>query len=89
MAAGPRGDTFVRTVTRGRRRASITRTMTSRMAHRLALATLALLLAHAGAAPADGQAPPRRPGDTPDTLDYDTLARVGAATALLIEDLAG
>jgi Iap family predicted aminopeptidase len=30
-----------------------------------------------------------RPTDTPDTLDYDTLARVAAASALLIEDLAG
>jgi Iap family predicted aminopeptidase len=29
-----------------------------------------------------------RPTDVPDTLDYDTLARVAAATALLIEDLA-
>ena len=30
-----------------------------------------------------------RPTDTSDTLDYDTLARVAAASALLIEDLAG
>lgn len=30
-----------------------------------------------------------RPTDMPDTLDYDTLARVAAASALLIEDLAG
>jgi len=30
-----------------------------------------------------------RPTDTPDTVDYDTLARVAAASALLIEDLAG
>ncbi len=30
-----------------------------------------------------------RPTDTPDTLDYETLARVAAASALLIEDLAG
>lgn len=29
-----------------------------------------------------------RPTDTPDTLDYDTLARVTAATALLVEELA-
>lgn len=29
-----------------------------------------------------------RPTDTPDTLDYETLARIGAATALLIERLA-
>lgn len=29
-----------------------------------------------------------RPGDTPDTLDYQTLARIAAATALLIERLA-
>lgn len=28
-----------------------------------------------------------RPTDTPDTLDYETLARIGAATALLIERL--
>lgn len=30
-----------------------------------------------------------RPTDTPDTLDYGTLARVAAASALLVEDLAG
>ena len=30
-----------------------------------------------------------RPTDTSDTLDYETLARVAAASALLIEDLAG
>lgn len=30
-----------------------------------------------------------RPTDTPDTLDYETLARVAAASAMLIEDLAG
>ncbi|HEX7195964.1 MAG TPA: M28 family peptidase [Candidatus Limnocylindria bacterium] len=30
-----------------------------------------------------------RPSDTPDTLDYDTLARITASTALLIERLAG
>lgn len=30
-----------------------------------------------------------RPTDTPDTLDYETLARIAAASALLIEDLAG
>ncbi|MGH2402326.1 MAG: M28 family peptidase [Candidatus Limnocylindria bacterium] len=30
-----------------------------------------------------------RPSDTPDTLDYDTLARVTAATALAVERLAG
>jgi len=29
-----------------------------------------------------------RPTDTPDTLDYDTLARIAAATALLVERLA-
>jgi hypothetical protein len=29
-----------------------------------------------------------RPTDTPDTLDYETLARIGAASALLIEELA-
>ena len=29
-----------------------------------------------------------RPTDTPDTLDYETLGRIGAASALLIEDLA-
>jgi hypothetical protein len=29
------------------------------------------------------------PGDTPDTLDYDRLADVIAATALAIERLAG
>ncbi|MBW3613641.1 MAG: M28 family peptidase [Chloroflexi bacterium] len=29
-----------------------------------------------------------QPSDTPGTLDYDTLARIAAATALLIEDLA-
>lgn len=29
-----------------------------------------------------------RPSDTPDTLDYDTLARISAATALLVEELA-
>ena len=27
--------------------------------------------------------------DTPETLDYGTLARIGAATALLVEELAG
>ena len=26
--------------------------------------------------------------DTPETLDYETLARIGAAAALLVEDLA-
>lgn len=30
-----------------------------------------------------------RPSDTPDTLDYDTLAGITAATALLVEHLAG
>lgn len=30
-----------------------------------------------------------RPTDVPDTLDYDTLARIAAASALFIEDLAG
>jgi Zn-dependent M28 family amino/carboxypeptidase len=30
-----------------------------------------------------------RPTDTPDTLDYDTLAAVAAATALLVERVAG
>jgi hypothetical protein len=30
-----------------------------------------------------------QPTDTPDTLDYETLARIAAATALLVEDLAG
>lgn len=30
-----------------------------------------------------------RPTDTADTLDYETLARVAAASALLVEDLAG
>lgn len=30
-----------------------------------------------------------RPTDTPDTLDYETLARVAAASALLVEDVAG
>lgn len=30
-----------------------------------------------------------RPTDTPDTIDYETVARIGAATALFIEDLAG
>jgi Zn-dependent M28 family amino/carboxypeptidase len=30
-----------------------------------------------------------RPTDTPDTLDYETLARITAASALLVEQLAG
>jgi hypothetical protein len=30
-----------------------------------------------------------QPTDTPQTLDYETLARIAAATALLVEDLAG